>query len=174
VSASRPPRQPELPAPEVTLVRWPDEAERAARVAGASGAVLYLVGDDDDPPLLTSCLADWVRLPSGKRDLDARVAVLARRARDHHQPPFVDDEGYLHYLGSLVSLSPAEARLAAALTATFGEVVPDHALVEGGAISTSEAARVLRGRMAHLRAQLRPVGLSVHRVRGRGYRVEGH
>ena len=71
-------------------------------------------------------------------------------------------------------LAPLEARLATLLTASFGDVVPDQDLIDRGAIDAGEATRLLRGHIAHLRAQLRPVGLSVHRVRGRGYRVQGH
>jgi hypothetical protein len=159
---------------EVTMVRWPEERERVSRLAEAGLALLYLVENDDDPPIVTSCLADWVRIPGDERDLDARIAVLERRAMGHRTAPFVDDDGSLHYHGQLVHLAAREARLAAALMADFGEVVSDQDLEDPGAVDSADAARLLRTHMAHLRAQLRPVGLSVHRVRRRGYRVQGH
>ena len=66
--------------------------------------MLYLVGADDDPPMPTTCLEDWVRLPGDDRDLHARVAVLELRAAAHDAPPRVDDHGRLHYRGRLLAL----------------------------------------------------------------------
>jgi hypothetical protein len=171
-----PPPPGDLPLPstlaEVVVVRWPDERAKAARLTGAGVAILYLVFGDDDPPELTSCLADWVRIPGGERDLDGRLAALERRASAHQAPPFVDASGCLHYRGAPVHLLPLEARLAAALTDHFGEVVADELLEDRGELG-SGAARSLRTAMTHLRTRLREVGLSVHRIRGRGYRLQG-
>jgi DNA-binding response OmpR family regulator len=157
---------------EVVMVRWPDERAKAARLADAGVALLYLVTGDDDPPPVTNCLADWVRIPGGERDLDARLAALEQRATAHQAPPFVDASGCLHYRGELVHLLPLEARLAAVLTDHFGEVVTDEALWDPDEVSSAEAGRSLRTDVTHLRTRLRPVGLSVHRVRGRGYRLQ--
>jgi DNA-binding response OmpR family regulator len=157
---------------EVVMIRWPEERAKAARLAGAGVALLYLVTGDDDPPTLTNCLADWVRLPGGERDLDARLAALERRAATHQSPPFVDGHDCLHYRGEHVALTPPEARLATTLTGRFGEVVPDGDLLELDVVDPADAARSIRTDMTHLRTRLRVVGLSVRRVRGRGYRIQ--
>jgi DNA-binding response OmpR family regulator len=157
---------------EVVAVRWPEEAEEAARLALAGVAVLYLVGEDDDPPIPTGCLEDWVRIPGDDRDLRARLAALELRAALHHSPPFVDDDHRLHHRGSIVALTTKEARLAAALTARFGAEVVDSellaALSDGPAMPTSS----LRGEVGRLRSRLREVNLAIHRTR-HGYLMHG-
>ena len=115
---------------EVVAIRWPEERDDAARLAAAGVAVLYLVDADDDPPVPTGCLEDWVRIPGEERDLRARLAALELRAELHHAPPFVDDDDRLHHGGRVVALSPIEARLAAALTARIGAAVSDERLLE--------------------------------------------
>jgi DNA-binding response OmpR family regulator len=157
---------------EVVMVRWPQERAKASRLADAGIALLYLVTGDDDPPPIASCLADWVRIPGDERDLDARLAALERRATAHQAPPHVDAAGCLHYRGAVVHLLPHEARLAAVLCDRFGEDVADEALRDEGEVTAGEAARTLRTEMTRLRTRLRPVGLSVHRIRGCGYRLQ--
>jgi DNA-binding response OmpR family regulator len=157
--------------PEVVMVRWPEERAKAARLAEAGVALLYLVTGADDPPPIANCLADWARIPGDERDLDARVAALERRATAHQTPPFVDGSGRLHYRGQLVQLPPLEARIAARLSGQFGEVVADELLWERSE-SPAAGAASLRTNMTHLRTRLRHAGLSVHRVRGRGYRLQ--
>ncbi len=141
---------------EVVAIRWPEEREDAARLAAAGVAVLYLVEADDDPPVPTGCLEDWVRIPGEERDLRARLAALELRAELHHAPPFVDDDDRLHHGGKVVALSPIEARLAAALTARLGAVVSDQELLdvlrEDRAMPTT-----LRSEVGHLRSA-RPRG----------------
>lgn len=157
---------------EVVMVRWPDERAKASRLAEAGVALLYLVNGDDEPPPIATCLADWVRIPGDERDLGARLAALERRATAHQAPPYVYAAGCLHYRGAVVHLLPHEARLAAVLTDRFGEVVADEALRDQGEVTTGESARTLRTEMTHLRTRLRPIGLSVQRTRGRGYRLQ--
>jgi two-component system, OmpR family, response regulator len=156
---------------DVVMVRWPEERAKASRLEDAGVAVLYLVTGDDEAPPVTSCLADWVRIPGDERDLDARLAALERRATAHQASPFVDTAGCLHYRGEQVHLVPLEAHLAAVLSDHFGDLVPDEALGEHGDTGP-EATRSLRTDMTRLRTRLRPLGLSVHRVRGRGYRLQ--
>ena len=94
---------------DVIVVRWPEEREEAARLIDAGAALLYLVSGDDDPPVLSNCLEDWVRVPGDERDLRARLAALELRAAAHVGPPWVTDDGLLHYRGKSVHLSQVEA-----------------------------------------------------------------
>jgi DNA-binding response OmpR family regulator len=150
---------------EIMLVRWPEDGEEGARLAEAGVAVLYLIDRDTDPPTPTTCLEDWVRLPGDDRDVSARVAALERRAAAHHGPPRVDEHGLLHYHGGSIALASEEAHLAQTLTEHFGAVVADRELVEQLAVDGPS----LRHQMAQLRARLRPLSLSVARVRREGY-----
>ena len=152
---------------DVVLVRWPEEADDAARLVEAGVALLYLVDSDADPPLPTTCIEDWVRLPGDERDLRARLAALETRAAAHRMPPTVDPEGWLRYHGQVLALSADEASLARALAAHLDTVVPDDDLA--AAISGDTA---LRHQMTRLRARLRPLDLLVSRVRGRGYMLQ--
>jgi hypothetical protein len=152
---------------EVMLIRWPEDGDDGIRLANAGLAVLYLIDGDDEPPTPTTCLEDWVRIPGDERDLRARVAALEFRSLAHLGPPRVDDDGRLHYLAKTIPLSPDEAHLARLLTARFGELVPDDDFQDG------PDHRTLRTRMTDLRARFREVGLSLSRVRRRGYILHG-
>ena len=141
-------------------------------MAGAGIAVLYLVGPDADPPMPTTYLEDWIRVPGDDRDLSARLAVLELRAATYDASPRVDDHGRLHYRGRLVALPPLQARLAEVLTERFGDVVTD---LELKAVATSGSASApepsVRTQLAQLRVRLRDMGLAIRRIRSRGYKL---
>jgi len=157
---------------EVVAIRWPEEAEDAARLAIAGVAVLYLVRETDDPPIPTGCLEDWVRIPGDDRDLHARLAALELRAALHHSPPFVDDDRRLHHRGTVVPLNTKEARIAAALTARFGAEVSDDELLDALGDGPALPPTSLRGEMGRLRSRLREANLAIHRTR-HGYFMHG-
>jgi two-component system, OmpR family, response regulator len=150
---------------EVVAIRWPEEGEEAARLAAAGVAVLYLVDADNDPPVPTGCLEDWVRIPGEERDLRARLAALELRAALHHTPPFVDDDDRLHHGARVVALSPIEARLAAALTMRIGTAVSDESLLETVRNGGEMSAASLRVEMGRLRSRLRALNLAIRRTR---------
>ncbi len=154
--------------PEVVAIRWPEERDDAARFTAAGVAVLYLVRAEDDPPITTGCLEDWVRIPGDDRDLHARLAALELRAALHHAPPFIDDDRRLHHEGRIVALDRNEARLAAALTARLGAVVSDQELLDALGDGRATPATSLRGEVGRLRSRLRGVHLAIRRAR-RGY-----
>ena len=108
--------------------------------------MLYLVRADDDPPIPTGCLEDWVRIPGDDRDLHARLAALELRAALHQAPPFVDDDDRLHYRGRIIPLTSNEARLAAVLAARFGAVVPDERSPRRRERSGGDADELVAGR----------------------------
>ena len=154
--------------PEVVAICWPEERDDAARFVAAGVAVLYLVRDEDDPPIPTGCLEDWVRIPGDDRDMHARISALELRAALHQSPPFVDNGGRLHHRGRVVALNPSEARLAAALTARFGAVVSDEELLDAVSSETGTATTSVRGEVGRLRSRLRELHLTIRRTR-RGY-----
>ncbi|HVT76901.1 MAG TPA: hypothetical protein VHD87_07705 [Acidimicrobiales bacterium] len=150
-------------------MRWPEEAAAGAQLARSGTPVLYLVGPDDDPPEPETSLEDWVRLPGDERDVQARVAMLERRA-SHDSAPRLDEGDRLRYRGHVLAVSRDDARVLAVLIARFGDVVADaelHAVLRTDAESPS-----LRGEMTRLRSQLRDIGLDVDRVLRRGYRLQ--
>jgi DNA-binding response OmpR family regulator len=153
---------------DVVVIGWPEDRSKAAELKAAGVPLLYLVRPDDDPPEMSGCLEDWVRVGSGDRDLHARLAALELRAASHAQPPFVDDEDRLHHRGGVLALDETEARMARVLTERVGTVVPDEDLAavlsNGGAV-----ARSLRTEIARLRARLRALHLNIVRSRSRGY-----
>lgn len=153
---------------EVVAIRWPEERDDAVRLTTAGVAVLYLVRAEDDPPIPTGCLEDWVRIPGDDRDLHARLAALELRAALHHAPPFVDDNDRLHHEGRILALNPKEARLAAALAARFGAVVSDKDLLDAVSDETATPTTALRVEIGRLRSRLREAHLAIHRTH-RGY-----
>jgi DNA-binding response OmpR family regulator len=153
---------------EVVAIRWPEEHEEAAHLVSAGVAVLYLVRAEDDPPIPSGCLEDWVRIPGDDRDFHARLAALELRATLHQAPPFVDDAGRLHHGGRIIPLTRQEARLAAALTAHVGDVVADNELLEALRNGTNPPTTTLRVEIGRLRTRLREVNLAIRRV-GAGY-----
>ena len=153
---------------EVVAVRWPEEREDAERLTAAGVAVLYIVRADDEAPVPTGCLEDWVRVPGDDRDFHARLGALELRAALHHAPPSVDDSGRLHYQGRIIPLPSTEARLATVLVARFGAVVPDHDLLGAVSATSDTPAPSLRVEIGRLRSRIREVHLAIHRTR-RGY-----
>jgi DNA-binding response OmpR family regulator len=157
---------------DVVLVRWPAERAEGERLVAAGAAVLYLVDEGEAPPVVSTCLEDWVRSPREDEDLVARVAALERRLAAHDAPPGVDAAARLRYRGRVLPLPPAEAELARLLTERFGEAVADGELRAALVESASGGVPSLRAHMSKLRALVREVGLSVQRVRRRGYRLQ--
>jgi DNA-binding response OmpR family regulator len=154
---------------EVMVVRWPEDGDEGLRLTSLGAAVLYLVGADDDPPIPTSCLEDWIRIPGDDRDLRARVAALELRASNHYGLPRIDADGRLHYQGKVVALPLEEVPLARLLTERFGDLVPDAELTS----EAENASTPLRARMARLRGRLRAHDLTLRRIRRKGYVLQG-
>lgn len=152
----------------VAILAWPDEGAEARRLVEAGTAVLYLVSADEIPPVPTTCLEDWVRLPADDRDVAARVDALQRRAEAHLSPPRLDEFRRLAVGGRVLPLPSPEIELAALLADRFGQVVPDRDLVLAAAL---DGPGLLRAPVHRLRSTLRPLGLEVERARRLGYRL---
>src|SRR5262249_39890573 len=111
--------------------------------------------------------------PGDDRDIRARVAALGVRAAAHASRPHVDAHGMLHYQSHVVALTLLQSSIARSLSAHLGDVVTDGDIRTAlGMSDESPAEGSLRVEMSRLRVLLRPLGLTIRRVRGRGYRLE--
>lgn len=158
---------------DVELVRYPGEAERLATLRARGVPRLLLVEDDADPPVLADDGEDWIRIPADPRDLQARLAGMARRLLDAHvAEPLLDDDGVLRHAAGWVSLPPVEARLAQALLDRFGAVVSRDTLESRGWPAGSPGRNALDVHVLRLRRRLASVDLVIRTVRSRGYLLE--
>jgi len=129
--------------------------------------------DGQDPPEISDCLEDWIRLPAAEGDLRARVDALTLRSQAHrHDAPGLDVHGVLRFGGNWVALPPLEARLTDALVDRFGAVASREALVRAGWPEGAPGRNALDVHVLRLRRRLRPVGLAIRTVRSRGYLLE--
>lgn len=157
----------------VTVIRWPSQRSRRARLRRERLPRLLLVEDGAPPPEATDCLEDWIRVPADQCDVDARVSLLEARSRQHLPPvPTIDDEGVLRVGEAWVALPPVEARLTASLLERLGTVVPRDALARAGWPAGLPGRNALDVHVMRLRRRFQAVGLVVHTVRARGYLLE--
>lgn len=171
--AKQPPRT--VPVVDVTLVRWPDEADtrEALRRSGRARVLLLLSGSV--PPTPVDELEDWIRVPVSDADLRARIEWLSRRlapVRVQAEPPVIDEHGLIRNDGAWVSLPPVEGRLARALLERFGAVVSRDALARAGWPQGAPGRNALDVHVLRLRRRIDPVGLAIKTVRSRGYLLE--
>ncbi len=162
---------------DVTLLRWPEEEPRRARIGSQGGPRLLLVPDGEDPPTVSDCLEDWIRVPAAENEVRARVDALSVRSQAHGASntdagPVLDDFGVLRLNGSWVALPPLEARLAQALLERMGTVTSRETLIRAGWPVAPPGRNALDVHVLRLRRRLHPVGLAIRTVRSRGYLIE--
>jgi len=158
---------------DVTLVRWPGEAEQRTRMAERHLPRLLLIDDGIPPPECLDCLEDWIRLPAAEADVQARIESLLMRSRAHlRSVPEIDAHGVLRFGSGWVSLPPVEARLADALVVRFGAVVGRDTLRRSVWPGSAPGRNVLDVHVLRLRRRLAPLGLAIRTVRSRGYMLE--
>lgn len=159
---------------DVKLVRWPAESERRARYK-AMGVMRLLVVEGGAPaPICSDICEDWVRAPISKDDLRARLATLRAKAEAYRMPQ-VDPYGILRLAGRSVTVSRTETDLLDCLIRQFGALVPRETLQEclpgrGGGVSRN----ALDLHIMRIRRRIKPLGLVIRTVRGRGYLIESH
>jgi len=153
------------------VLRWPTESDRAEQLAAEGVPRLFLVGADGDPPRCVDPLSDWVRMPVDSGDLDVRLAVLLERARrtSRLQRPELDGNGRLLCNNQWVPLSRTEELLTSVLVRHCNEVVSDQELIRAVWPDETAAHTALRVQLVRLRRRIKPLGLEIHTVRGRGY-----
>ena len=160
----------------MAFIPWPGPPPPLAPGEGRAGpARLYLVQPGADPPPVTSCLEDWVRLPTSDEEMAARAAALMLRQRWHqprHERPYLDSVGVLHVGSRWVDLPPLEARLFSVLLGRLGESVGTRDLLDTGWGEGAERTGNLRIQILRLRRRLATVGLAIHTLPGRGYMLD--
>jgi two-component system OmpR family response regulator len=149
-----------LPPLPVAIVRWPEEAGSIDRLRAAGTPRLLLVGPDVPAPVGTDCAEDWVRLPAA--DSDVRVRTMALAARAAWGAP------RLAFRDRWVAVSQTEESIVGQLAGHFGEVVDGARLASELGLSDN----AVRVQVMRLRKRIRPLGLVVRTVRGRGYVLE--
>ncbi|MCX7620104.1 MAG: winged helix-turn-helix domain-containing protein [Acidimicrobiales bacterium] len=162
---------------DVSVLRWPADADRRLRLAHIGQPRLLVVDPDATPPASSDCLEDWIRAPASEVDLQARIEGLRRRHRHHRisvrtERPALDTDGVLRFDGRWVSLPPVEARLMRALVARFGAVVSREHLTRAGWPDGSPGRNALDVHVLRLRRRIEPIGLVIKTVRSRGYLLE--
>jgi len=158
---------------DVTVVRWPREADLRERLATQARARLLVVDEGDPPPHVTDLLEDWVWTSADQLETRARMETLAHRASStKSDPPTLDDDGVLRHRGLWVSLPPVEGRVARALIDRPGAVVSRDALTRAGWPEGAPGRNALDVHVLRLRRRLTSVGLAIRTVRSRGYLLE--
>ena len=154
----------------VVVVRWPEDAARAAELARVGTPRLFLVAADAEPPTMTDDLCAWVRVPAHERDVQSSIVEL--RSRASVARPILGDHGLLWRGTQWVALSPIEARLTAAFIARPGRVLSRARLEKTGWPDGSPNDRSIDARIKALRRRIAPIGMRIHTVRGQGYIAE--
>jgi DNA-binding response OmpR family regulator len=152
---------------DVTIVRWPEEAAVAAYLRAAGRPRLLLVAPHAQAPVTTDWDEDWVRLPATDDDVRVRAAALEARAARRLRRPELGADGRLFAAGHWVALSHVESEMVRVMCDRFGEVVDADALAVGADRRRTPTA--VRVHLTRLRKRIRPIGLVIHTVRGRGY-----
>ena len=158
---------------EVVLVQWPAEAGRRDRLQERHAPRLLLVEPGCVPPEPADCLEDWIRVPAADVDVQARMACLSARAREHAvEVPRLDDDGVLRFGEQWVALPPVEVKLTHALLERFGGVTRRETLTGAAWPDGPPARNVLDVHVLRLRRRVVDVGLTITTVRSRGYVME--
>jgi DNA-binding response OmpR family regulator len=158
---------------EVTLVRWPSEAEHLDLLRDERRPRLVLVEGDAGPPEPSDDLEDWIRIPAGEEDVQVRLRTLQRRASARLAvQPELDESGVIHVGTDWASLPPVEARMVARMLVHFGQVVSRDELASAGWPEGAPGRNALDVHVLRLRRRLAPIGLAIHTVRSRGYVLE--
>jgi DNA-binding response OmpR family regulator len=162
---------------DVTLVRWPDEADRLERLRRDALPRLLLVAEGEAAPAGGDCEEDWIRLPAADADVRTRLVALQQRCARHARDrgPEIDLTGRVRFQGRWVALSRTEQRLARPLIEQTGVVVAHDTLrqsawPDGDALHDSG----LRVQILKLRRRLAPLDLAIRTVPGRGYVLEAN
>jgi DNA-binding winged helix-turn-helix (wHTH) protein len=123
-------------------------------------------------PICTDIREDWVRAPITDADLRVRVATLQAKAEAYRLPQ-VDPYGILRFGDRSISVSPSETDLLECLIRQFGSVVARETLQDclpdrpGGVSRNALDLHIMR-----LRRRIRPLGLVIRTLRGRGYLLD--
>jgi hypothetical protein len=158
---------------DISLIRWPGEADRLTSLRSSRVPRLLLVDRGAPPPVTADELEDWIRVPAPEEDLRARVEGLSRRAEAVcRKSPEMDEHGVVRFNGAHTTVPPVEARLVEMFIDAFGSVVSREDLSEAGWPGGHATRNALDVHVFRLRRRLEGAGLSIRTVRSRGYLLE--
>ncbi len=156
----------------IKFLRWPHEKAERPQFIEDRIPVLWIVESNFEPPECVDPLEDWVRPPLHQRDVDARVACLAQRARGE-RVPVISPDNVLYTRELRLPLADSEAVIMNALVENFEKVVPRKQLAEcGWGKASQEHRNALDLRILRLRRRIAPLKLEIVTVWGRGYMLE--
>lgn len=159
----------------VELVVWPADEVQRRSLARAGVPRLLLVAADADAPESVGLDEDWVRLPADPRDLRARLQRLARVVEQlQHDHPVLDPSHIVHYGGTSVVLSSAQATITELLLGEQGRVVSRADLEAALWPDGAPGPKALDGVVFRLRRRLAGLGLVVRSAHGRGFSIDAH
>ena len=156
---------------DVVILHWPEQSDRIDELERLGIPRLLLVEPGSDPPVSTSCIEDWLRMPVDDASLRARLVALAAHARRHPMVPSLDEHGQLSHRGETVFLSVTDQRIAEVRADHFGQGVSEETLLER-ARPDSRNDQTLRVNVSRLRRRVAPLGLAITCVRGHGYLMQ--
>lgn len=123
-------------------------------------------------PTCIDALEDWVRLPTDKEDARARARTLLARARLAGRP-VVTRQNVLRMSDRSLPLSPLEASLMRQLATSYAEVVTrDDLAAVGWPDDVQRGRKNLDLQILRLRRRIKPLGLVIRTVWGRGYLLD--
>lgn len=159
----------------VELLAWPADESRRRALARAGVPRLLLVDADADAPEGVGLDEDWLRLPLDPRDLHARLQRLARVVEQlQHDHPVLDPSHIVHFGGTSVVLSAAQASVTELLLGQPGRVVPRNELESALWPDGAPGPKALDGVVFRLRRRLAGLGLVVRSAHGRGFSIDAH
>lgn len=157
---------------DVKFVRWPAESTRREQYRLLGVLRLLVIEGGAQAPVCSDVREDWVRAPITRDDLQARIAALRARS-DVHLRPQVDPHGVLRYRGRSITVSPTATDLLDRLIRDFGVLVGREELRECLPERDGDSSRnALDLHIMRVRKRIRPVGLAIRTVWGRGYLLE--
>jgi len=159
----------------VELVAWPTDEGLRQRLARAGVPRLLLVAHDAEAPWAVGLDEDWVRMPAQEGDVVARLqrlaGVLGRLGHDH---PVVDRNHIVHFGGTSIVLSPAQAVLVSELLERPGQVVDRTHLEAMLWPDGAPGPKALDGVVFRVRRRLQGLGLVIRSTHGRGFSLDAY
>jgi hypothetical protein len=154
----------------VEVLRWPQDAERRAELAGRGEPCVLVLGIDAPVPP-TGLGEDWVREPVDATELVVRCETVRRRV-ECATPPTLDDGLLLHH-GAWAAIPPAQVAMVELLLERLGRVVTKRELAAAAAAAGgSDHEDAVKAAMARLGRRVAPLGLTLRSIRGRGHLLE--
>lgn len=157
----------------IELVIWPADERRRQHLARAGVPRLLLVARTAEAPAGIGLDEDWVRIPAATGDVIARLERLTRVLEQlQHDHPVVDSNHIVHFGGTSVMLSRAQAALVTVLLERPGQVVDRTRLERIVWPDGAPGPKALDGVVFRLRRRLQGLGLVVRSSHARGFALD--